>query len=66
MGTLAEYTKKTKGPFDGKPKLRVWVICPLAGPAITMALFTDEERAKVYAKRHHMRVTRWLADREEE
>lgn len=69
MGTLAEYKRKTP-LFDGKPKVRVWVVERVLGDGVmfTIALFTSEERAVAYAERFPkgVRVTRWLTDSADE
>ncbi len=67
MGTLAEYAEKTKGPFDGKLKLRVWVVSvwlQASGVDQMVAVFTDEGRAESFRMRYGSRgrKARWLVD----
>jgi len=73
MGTLQEYTKKTKGPFDGKLKLRIWEVTVVVRYELngepysveqTMALFSDEERAEKFRARYGSRFRKrmWLVD----
>ncbi len=67
MGTLDEYTAKTKGPFDGKLKVRVWVVSVwlrASGVDQMVAIFTDEGRAESFRMRYGSRgrKARWLMD----
>ncbi len=46
MSNLAEYMRKTKGPYDGKLKARVWAVID----DDSVALFSSDEKAEAYAR----------------